>query len=126
MSHEVGDARKQSAGTAAVQHTMIEAESKIGLHGRLELRLVFVPLRHATARTHAKYECLFGQRNRCGPNETEGPVVGDGSDRTAGGIARELALASQFYELAVACAEFGQFLFIGIANDGDKHAIVGL
>ena len=55
VGQQLGNAREQAAGGAAVEHAMIEAERYVGFHHRHKLAFGFIPARHAPRRPHPQH-----------------------------------------------------------------------
>ena len=67
---------------------------------------------------------MFGEGNRGGEGEAEGAVVGDRGDGSARVGSGKAALAREFHKAVVARNEVVEGKLVGVANDGNEHAIV--
>lgn len=96
LGEEFGYALEESAGTAAIEDAVIEAEGKLGLAGGLEGGGGWVPKGGGASNSHAEDEGLLRQGDGGGPVEAEGAVVGDRGDAATVIFAGEAGLAGEF------------------------------
>lgn len=121
---EIGDAFEKTAGSAAVEDAVVEAEGEFGFGDRDELLYFLAPMGDFAAGTEAENEVLLGQRNGRGPDDAEGAEVGDGGDAGTIDVVGKAAGAGLLDEFVVGGHQFDERSLFDFAQRGDHDAVI--